>query len=210
LILHFQKLDLYFNPNLDQILCKSTIISAPAATAGLNRVRWAGTMARDTTGEGTMRFDAVRGLVLALLLAWNGAALAAEDGPVSFGRSRLSLVASDGQSYPIVVEVARTPEQLSHGLMFRRALPNGSGMLFDFGAPRPVQMWMKNTLIPLDMLFIDAHGRVVSIDEDAAPGTLTPRGPASPVLAVLELPAGTARRLQIHPGDRVINEMFGK
>jgi len=136
-------------------------------------------------------------------------AVAAETaGAVSFERGRVTLHLADGQTFPIAVEIARTPEQLTHGLMFRRALAAGSGMLFDFSTPRPVAMWMKNTLIPLDMLFIDTHGRVVHVEEEAAPGSLNPRGPDLPVLGVLELPGGTARRLGLHPGDRVVHPMF--
>lgn len=144
----------------------------------------------------------------AVFLVLFGLAAAAE--PVTFGASRLEVVAEGGKRHAFAVELAVTPDQLSQGLMFRRDLPAGTGMLFDFGSPRQVSMWMKNTLIPLDMLFIDRTGRVVHVEQYAVPGSLEPRGPAEPVLGVLELPAGTARRLGLKPGDRVIHAMFGR
>lgn len=131
-------------------------------------------------------------------------------GSVTFGTSRLDIVTAGGVRHPVAVELAATPEQLAQGLMFRRDLPTGMGMLFDFGSSRQVAMWMKNTLIPLDMLFMDRYGRVVYVEQYAVPGSLEPRGPSEPVLGVLELPAGTARRLGLAPGDRVEHPMFAR
>lgn len=127
---------------------------------------------------------------------------------VTFAKSRLEVVTEGGRRHAFAVEVAATPEQLSQGLMFRRDLPAGSGMLFDFGSPRQVSMWMKNTLIPLDMLFMDRTGRVIHVEQYTVPGSLEPRGPSEPVLGVLELPAGTVRRLGLKSGDRVSHPMF--
>ncbi|EME70073.1 hypothetical protein H261_10339 [Paramagnetospirillum caucaseum] len=127
---------------------------------------------------------------------------------MTFGASRVEVVAEDGKRYAFAVEMAVTPEQLSQGLMFRRDLPAGTGMLFDFGSVRQVSMWMKNTLIPLDMLFMDRSGRVIHAEQYAVPGSLEPRGPAGLVLGVLEVPAGTIRRLGLKPGDRVVHPMF--
>jgi uncharacterized membrane protein (UPF0127 family) len=107
------------------------------------------------------------------------------------------------------VELATTPAQLEQGLMFRRSLPPDAGMLFDFGTPSPVSMWMKNTFIPLDMLFIDAHGRIINIAERTVPGSLAAVSAAAPARAVLELNGGTAARLGIRPGDRVLFPIFG-
>lgn len=152
----------------------------------------------------------IRGLAAVFLVLLGFAAAAAAAEPVTFGVSRLEVVAEGGKRHAFAVELAVTPDQLSQGLMFRRDLAAGAGMLFDFGSPRQVSMWMKNTLIPLDMLFIDRTGRVVHVEQYAVPGSLEPRGPAEPVLGVLELPAGTARRLGLKPGDRVIHAMFGR
>lgn len=148
----------------------------------------------------------LRGLVAVIIVLLGGSAAAAES--VSFGKSRIEVTAEGGKRHAFTVEMAVTPEQLSQGLMFRRDLPAGTGMLFDFGSPRQVSMWMKNTLIPLDMLFVDRGGLVIHVEQYAVPGSLEPRGPALPVLGVVEIPAGTARRLGLKPGDQVIHPMF--
>jgi len=101
------------------------------------------------------------------------------------------------------VEVAVTPAQISRGLMFRRELPEGHGMLFDFKREQDLRFWMKNTYIPLDMVFIDAHGRVQQIVEQATPHSLDLIQSSQPALAVLEIAGGEAKRLGIHPGQRV-------
>ncbi len=92
--------------------------------------------------------------------------------------------------------------------MFRRSLPADGGMLFDFGRDQPVSMWMKNTLIPLDMLFIDRRGVIVNLHQRAVPHSLVPISSAGRVRAVLELNGGTVGRLKIKPGDRVLHPMF--
>ncbi len=107
------------------------------------------------------------------------------------------------------VEIAATPDAISAGLMFRTDLAPDAGMLFDFGGEREASMWMKNTLIPLDMLFIDGSGTVVSIARNAAPGSLRSLGPGIPVRGVLEIAGGRAKALDIEPGDKVIHPIFG-
>lgn len=87
--------------------------------------------------------------------------------------------------------------------MGRTALPKRHGMLFPQSPPRPMQMWMRGTLIPLDMVFMNAKGRISMTAKNNQPGSLVPVGPASPVAAVLELPAGTVGELAIAVGDRV-------
>ena len=106
------------------------------------------------------------------------------------------------------VDVMRTRDELERGLMFRRQLGADRGMLFDFGSPQPVSMWMKNTYLPLDMVFIAADGRVVSVKTDAEPlsETIIPSG--GDVLGVLEVNAGTAARIGVKAGDRVSDPMF--
>ncbi|CAA7615512.1 DUF192 domain-containing protein [Magnetospirillum sp. SS-4] len=144
--------------------------------------------------------------MLALTLSCGGA-LAESPG---FARSSLEVVAGDGRRHPFTVEMAISDSEKARGLMFRETLAGDAGMLFDFGRPRQVAMWMKNTLIPLDMLFIEAGGTVIHIEEGAVPGSLEPRGPTRPVLGVLELAGGTARRLGLRPGDRVEHPMFSR
>jgi uncharacterized membrane protein (UPF0127 family) len=127
------------------------------------------------------------------------------------------LRAADEQTVEIVtrngvhtftVELAATEEARMTGLMFRRELPEGRGMLFDFKQDTNVSMWMKNTYIPLDMLFIRADGRIQRIAENTEPHSekIIPAG--APVRAVLEVIGGTARKLGIRAGDRVAHPMF--
>jgi uncharacterized membrane protein (UPF0127 family) len=102
------------------------------------------------------------------------------------------------------VETATTRAQRDRGLMFRTRLADRHGMLFDFGPPQEVRMWMKNTLIPLDMIFIDANGRIHRIERDAKPGSLALISSGGPVRSVLELNAGSADKYGIEPGDRIV------
>jgi uncharacterized membrane protein (UPF0127 family) len=106
------------------------------------------------------------------------------------------------------VEMAVTPEEQAKGLMFRRELPEKQGMLFDFHREQPTSFWMKDTYIPLDMIFIRADGRILRIAENTVPlsEALVPSG--GPVRAVLEVIAGTAKKLGIAPGDRVTHPIF--
>src|SRR5262245_29582018 len=106
------------------------------------------------------------------------------------------------------VEMAVTPEQQAKGLMFRRERPEGQGMLFDFGREQPTSFWMKNTYIPLDMIFIRGDGRIARIAENTVPlsEALVPSG--GPVRAVLEVIGGTAKKLGIAVGDRVAHAIF--
>jgi hypothetical protein len=125
-----------------------------------------------------------------------------------FATSELTIVSSTGP-HRFTVEVAETPEQMEQGLMFRRTMPPDAGMLFDYKTPTAATMWMRNTLIPLDMLFVDAQGRIVNIHERAVPQSLDVIAPGAPVRAVIELNGGTAARLGIAPGDRVQYPIFG-
>lgn len=108
------------------------------------------------------------------------------------------------------VELAITPQDRSRGLMFRESLPNRSGMLFVFDPPQRVAFWMKNTLIPLDMIFIDKTGAVSSVHKGAIPGDLTPIEGGDSVFAVLEINAGLAARYGIKAGTQVRHEIFSQ
>lgn len=120
-----------------------------------------------------------------------------------FGDGNLAIVTADGR-HEFDVELAVTPEQRSQGLMYRREMARDAGMLFDFG-PRygRASMWMKNTYIPLDMLFIKSDGEIESIAERTTPHSLEAVSSRGSVRYVLELNGGTAARLNIRPGDRV-------
>jgi len=145
-------------------------------------------------------------LLLSLLLAVSGHVALAQLAP--FQTAPLTIVTAGGPQ-KFTVELAATPAQMEQGLMFRRSLAPDGGMLFDYRTPSMAMMWMKNTLIPLDMLFVDAEGRIVNIHERAVPGSLATISAAAPVRAVIELNGGTAARLGIRPGDRVIFPIFG-
>lgn len=141
-----------------------------------------------------------------LLFALPAAAQSQDPG---FERSTLVIVSGD-ERHPFTVEMAVTSEQRAQGLMFRRELAADAGMLFDFGKrPSRAAMWMKNTLIPLDMLFIAPDGRIESIAERTVPHSLESISSRGPVRAVLELNGGTVSRLGIEPGDRVEHPLFG-
>ena len=125
-----------------------------------------------------------------------------------FATSELTIVSANGR-HRFKIELAETPEQMAQGLMFRRSLAENAGMLFDYKIPTEATMWMRNTLIPLDMLFVDARGRIVNIHQRAVPQSLDVIAAAAPVRAVIELNGGTAARLGIAPGDEVLYPIFG-
>ncbi len=102
------------------------------------------------------------------------------------------------------VEIARTPEEQERGLMFRKSLSQGGGMIFPMRPPRVASFWMKNTLIPLDMIFIRADGSIARIEPETVPQTLDPVSSGEPVVAVLEIDGGQAAKQGIAEGDTVI------
>ena len=114
-----------------------------------------------------------------------------------------------GARHDFRIELAVTPEQRAQGLMHRRSLAPDAGMLFVYARTREVAMWMKNTFVSLDMLFISAEGEVVRIAERTEPLSLTTIRSGSPVKGVLEVVAGTVARLGIRPGDRILHPAFG-
>jgi uncharacterized protein len=153
---------------------------------------------------------AAAGLALALALV---AAPAAADEPVREPLDRLPTaelnVESAGRSHPFKVWIAATEPRRNQGLMFVQALPATRGMLFLFDTPQVATFWMKNTLIPLDLLFIAPDGRIIRIAENAVPhseATITSMGI---VLGVLEVAGGTSQRLGFKAGDRVRYPAFG-
>ncbi len=125
-----------------------------------------------------------------------------------FPTSELTIISGTGP-HRFKVELAETPAQMTQGLMFRTSLAPDAGMLFDYRRPTAAAMWMRNTLIPLDMFFVDEQGRIVNIHERAVPQSDDVIASAEPVRAVIELNGGTAARLGIEPGDRVIHPIFG-
>ena len=117
-------------------------------------------------------------------------------------------IVTSGGVWHFTVEIADTDETREIGLMFRKTMAPDHGMLFDFGAPQAVTFWMKNTLIPLDMVFIAKDGHVVSVTRNAAPMSeaLIPSG--GPIVGVLELRGGRAAEIGVKPGDEVRERIF--
>jgi uncharacterized membrane protein (UPF0127 family) len=108
------------------------------------------------------------------------------------------------------VEMATTEEEKTTGLMYRKELPDGKGMLFDFSPEQQISMWMKNTYIPLDMIFIRADGRILRIAENTEPLSTKIISSGGLAKGVLEVIAGTAQKYGIQPGDRVAHPLFSK
>ena len=119
-------------------------------------------------------------------------------------------IVSDGKRHAFQVEVMRTPQQRARGLMHRQFMPADRGMLFDFERTEPVAMWMQNTFISLDMLFIRADGTIARIAERAEPLSTRTIPSGEPVLSVLEINGGVSRQLGIKPGDKVEHPLFRK
>lgn len=112
-------------------------------------------------------------------------------------------IRSASGTHRFTVEVAETPEQQAQGLMFREALAGNRGMLFPYDPPRAASFWMKNTLIPLDMIFIRPDRTIGRIAANTVPHSLEPVPSLEPVSAVLEIRGGRAAELGIRVGDRV-------
>jgi uncharacterized protein len=108
------------------------------------------------------------------------------------------------------VEMATTEEEKQTGLMYRKELPDGKGMLFDFSPEQQISMWMKNTYISLDMIFIRADGRILRIAENTEPLSTKIISSGGLAKGVLEVIAGTAQKYGIQPGDRVAHPLFNK
>ena len=146
-------------------------------------------------------------LFLAPVLAGGAAA---QTGPQpELPKEKLVIVTHDGVRHDFNVEMALGEDQQMTGLMFRPSVPADGGMLFDWGQARESQMWMKNTISSLDMVFINADGSIRSIAEHTVPQSLAVIDSHGPVRATLELAAGTTARLDIRVGDKVLQRIFG-
>ncbi|HYC04751.1 MAG TPA: DUF192 domain-containing protein [Azospirillaceae bacterium] len=141
--------------------------------------------------------------ILALLLPSLGA------GAMEFDRDSLVVETKAGGRYSFQVELAITPKQQERGLMFRERMADDAGMLFLKERPETVSFWMKNTLIPLDLIFIAENGTITNIHAMATPKSLDPIYSATAVTGVLEINGGLAAKLGIRAGDRVLHRAFG-
>lgn len=128
---------------------------------------------------------------------------------VNLPLERVEIVTADDARHVFEAHLADTPETRARGLMYVTMLEAGRGMLFDFETPRPVRMWMKNTPLSLDMLFIDAEGRIVRIAERTRPFSTELIASGAKVRAVLEINGGLSGELGIAVGDRVLHRLFG-
>ncbi len=152
-----------------------------------------------------LRWALALGLISICATAWLAAPLSAQQ---ELPLEELAIETVAGKRL-FRVEVARNQSQRAVGLMWRRQMDPDRGMLFDFDSVRQVTMWMQNTPLSLDMLFIAEDGRVASIAAHTTPFSTERITSGVPVGAVLELLAGSAERLGIAPGDRVRHSMFG-
>jgi uncharacterized membrane protein (UPF0127 family) len=140
------------------------------------------------------------GALYLLLFAWHASAAAQ-------ALQQLTIVTASGR-HNFMVELAADDASRAQGLMYRRSLAPDRGMLFDFKRVEPVSMWMQNTYVPLDMLFIRPDGMIARIAERTEPLSTRAIPSGEPVLAVLEVAGGTAARLGIKAGDRVEHPLF--
>lgn len=157
-----------------------------------------------------MRMNTTR-FLLSLVLAFLVSTAASADGAKLdqlFPRSTLQIATPDARLHTFKIWVAADDMLRARGLMFVRELNDDQGMLFIYPQQQPVAMWMKNTFIPLDMLFVNAAGRVEHVVENTEPESLKTIESKVPVLAVVELKGGTAARLKIRPGARVMHAAF--
>jgi uncharacterized membrane protein (UPF0127 family) len=138
--------------------------------------------------------------MLAVLAIWTSPTRAAEF-------EQLNIVGKTGL-HRFQVEIARTDQERATGLMYRKELPEGRGMLFDFAREQEVSMWMENTYVSLDMIFIRRNGRILSIAENTTPLSRAIVSSKGPAFAVLEVVAGTAKKLGLAPGDQVAHPLF--
>jgi hypothetical protein len=149
------------------------------------------------------------GLCASLVFLCASLAALAIDAPPQGNLERLEIVTASG-THEFSVEVMRSGAQHERGLMFRRFLPQERGMLFAFATERPVTMWMKNTFLPLDMIFIGRAGKVVGLAENTEPLSEKIITSGAPAYGVLEVNAGTAARIGLRIGDSVRHPLFGE
>ncbi len=142
-----------------------------------------------------------------LVVAAVALCVAASTGAPAASVQPLEIVTKNGVQV-FSVEMATTEQEKETGLMYRKELPDGKGMLFDFSPEQQVSMWMKNTYIPLDMIFIRADGRILRIAENTEPLSTKIIPSGGPAKGVLEVIAGTAKKYGIAPGDRVAHPLF--
>ena len=131
------------------------------------------------------------------------AAVALDRSPAGLEQVPLMVTTAAHRTHKFVVEVARSPAEQQRGMMFRQSLAPDRGMIFPYAPPASVAFWMKDTLIPLDMLFVRADGTIARIEANAVPLSEEPVPAGEPIGAVLEIAGGRAAELGIAAGDKV-------
>lgn len=119
-------------------------------------------------------------------------------------KNSITIKTPSGVQAVFSVDIAKTPAQQQKGLMFVEEMADDTGMIFTYNQPSITKFWMKNTLIPLDMLFFDASNHLVHIEKSAKPHDETPRGPDVPICSVLEINGGLAEKLNIDQGSKLL------
>jgi uncharacterized protein len=147
-------------------------------------------------------------VVLRLALAASPVAIASLAAAQEAPRLESVGLITESQSNFITAEIADTDALRARGLMFRHRLPEGQGMLFDFEKPRPASMWMKDTYMSLDMIFIRADGSIAAIAENTVPKSVDVISVEEPVKGVLELTAGSAKKFGLKKDDQIIHPIF--
>lgn len=151
----------------------------------------------------------MRAAALALLLPFaacqpsQSPAVSLDRSPAGLEQAPLTITTAAGRTHRFTVEVARTPEEQARGMMHRQSLAPDRGMIFPYDPPQPASFWMKNTLIPLDMIFVAPGGRIARIEANTVPLSLDLVPSGTPVEAVLELAGGRSAELGIAAGDQV-------
>lgn len=153
--------------------------------------------------RGLVSVEMMRSALMALFFMVALPAFAQQD--MHFDKEPLIIQTAAGKMLHFTVEIAASGDQRAYGLMFRKAMAEDAGMIFDFGVSRRVTMWMENTVLPLDMLFADGRGVITHIKEDAKPYSRDLIDSMGEVRYVVEVNAGTAHKLNIRPGDRLVS-----
>ena len=148
-------------------------------------------------------------LIVTMGFALSAPSFAADPEPINFGPTEKLSILSEAGVKTFDVEVADTLKEQARGMMYRESVPPMTGMLFEFDAPKVATIWMKNTAVSLDILFVRSNGKILKIEHSATPYTLRNSSSEAPVAAVLELGAGQSLELGIKPGDRIAHKFFG-
>ena len=130
--------------------------------------------------------------------------------PVDFGPKELLRIETQTGTHEFMVEIADSEEERTHGYMFKESLSDQDGLLFQFPASDVRSIWMKDTPLPLDILFVRADGRILKIVHSHTPFSLRSVSSGAPVPAVLEIKGGLAETLSIRPNDRLVHSFFMK